>query len=119
MRLVLCAKDGHYRITTNYEHDADLFPDLDLCQVSSARSEKALNYTWFRKIREVFGLQLENLILDVSDAFPPTGNFLDLSMPSLFKFRYGVPRRLEIIAPDEQLTDEVRRRIRIANDRKA
>ena len=117
VRLVLSSKDRGLETTENYNDGVDLLSNLDFFQQLNYIYESTLNFTWKWKTRTVFDcLQPEHLILDVSDAFAPNGKFLDLSTPFLFKFAYGIPRELEIIAPNKQLADEVRRKIRTSNE---
>ena len=116
VRLVLSANDYELKTIRTYDNSLELLTNLDSFQLYNSIYEGALNCTWKWKIRSVFDyLQLDHLILDVSDAFVPTGRFLDLSTPLLFKFKYGIPKEVEINAPNEQLAEEVRRKIRTSN----
>ena len=72
--------------------------------------ELCLVTTWFIKA-SYYGAQLmlDRLIIDATDAFLPTGEFLGLSFAKTrLKFQNGLPPHLEIIAPDKALADEMR-----------
>ena len=116
VRLILSAKDRELRTVEHYDDGLDLLTNLNCFQQYNSTYEGTLNFSWKWKTRTVFDcLQPECLILDVSDAFAPNGKFLDLSTPLLFKFKYGIPKEVEINAPNEQLAEEVRRKIRTSN----
>ena len=119
VRLILSAKDLVGRSVRDYEDRVDLLLNVYRFHTQCHQYEAWLNDNWSGKIKTVCGFPLESLVLYVSDAFAPNGTFLDLGDCFLFNFRYGIPRHSEIIAPDEQLADIVRRRIRLANSEKA
>ena len=116
VRLVLSAQDLVGKAMKEYEDGVDLILNLYRFHAHCHHEEVWLNSNWSGKLKTVFVLPLTRLTLDVSDAFAPNGVFLDLSYQLAFRFRYGVPRELVIIASNEQLAEEVRHTIKISND---
>ena len=115
-RLILTLEDSELYWGETYNESDDLLRNLGLFLAEGCEAEVHLLSTWSLKAQILFRLKLERLVLDVSEAFSPNGDFLGLKVArAVPQFHYGIPRHFEVIAPTQTLAKGVRRIIENLN----
>ena len=105
-----------YEGDETYYDDKDLLDNFTMFKTTSQDIHDELLHSWYRKAFILFHINLENLIIDVSNAYSSDGEFLGMRFArTLPKFRYGVPFHFEVIAPSLTIAKGIRRVIEDLN----
>ena len=63
---------------------------------------------WHEKYEQIALLRLQSFTLDMTEAFGPSGTFLGLEVAgTLPRFIHGIPQSFTVLAPTDQLRDEI------------
>ena len=114
VRLIL-SKDDVAKETSGLSKTQDLLEKFEGFQDYCRTTEDKLETIWREKAHAISRLKLNHLIIDISDAFSPSGEFLGLRIASSFQFAHGIPERMEIIATSQVQADALRCRIKHGN----
>lgn len=116
---MLTLHDSDYEEIDHYDawsQPPDILDDLIYFHHVCVETCRCLLSIWHDKARTLFELKLERLTLDFSNAYGPDGEFLGLKFARKApKFRYGIPRDLEIIAHSQTVAKGIEFVIRAIN----
>ena len=91
---------------------AHCFFVLDLMRYFQWESQRILPKImrlWFENLKIRVTLRLDDLVLDLSQAYAPDGEYVGVSaIAGSPRFRHGLPANLQVLAPTQILVDRMR-----------
>ena len=85
---------------------------LDLMRCFQWESQRIWSRTmrlWFENLKIIVTLRLDDLVLDLSQAYAPDGEYVGVSaIAGSPRFRNGLPANLQVLAPTQILVDRIR-----------
>ena len=115
VKIVVEHEEFMYEGDEFYYDDKDLLDNLKMVKRASQENENKLLDSWDRTASMLFNLHLENLVIDVRNAYSSDGEFLGMRFArTVPKFRSGVPFYLEVIAPSSTIAKGI---LRVIEDR--
>ena len=116
VNFILDYENPVYGDEETYYDNFDLFGNLMKFRAAPKSSDTRVLDSWHQKASLLSDLDLDNLVLDVSDAYSPHGEFTGMIFVGRApKFTYGTPSYFEVIGPRSTIAKEIRRVIEERN----